>query len=533
MASVLDAWIYRDGRERTRGADASAAVGELVAELEGATGDRARQRSVEALISCGELEAALADAAEPGAIVLASITDALAVAALGARCDTRALLERLSHVVMPREVTISVTEGFAYYALHPEAYALAACAASPPGREVLLVGVRSIGTTLSAMALAALTSRGDRASRITVRPRGEPYERRLDLDDEQLASVRRARDDGASVLVLDEGPGMSGSTFLATAEAVAAAGIPEERITLVCSHEPPLEALVARDAAARFRRFAMAVVPADVRVPRGIVELSAGVWRSHAYDDEGLWPASFIQTERRKVLLPGGRLAKFEGMGRVGRAARERASLLAGAALAPEPHDEGDGWLSTPWAGRPLAATDLDVRVLDHLAMACAKRAALFAGGTACADLEAMVEKNLRLTRGSVRAPVLPVERLCVTDGRMAPHEWLRREDGSLVKCDAIAHGDDHFFPGPTDIAWDLAGVVVEWGLDAQAVERLLATYECASGDDARSRLGAWIVAYSAFRLAFTEVGKRAATTPGEHARLARDAQRYRSLVAP
>ena len=32
-------------------------------------------------------------------------------------------------------------------------------------------------------------------------------------------------------------------------------------------------------------------------------------------------------------------------------------------------------------------------------------------------------------------------------------------------------HGDDHFFPGPTDIAWDLAGTIVEWEL-APAVDR-------------------------------------------------------------
>ena len=37
------------------------------------------------------------------------------------------------------------------------------------------------------------------------------------------------------------------------------------------------------------------------------------------------------------------------------------------------------------------------------------------------------------------------------------------------MKVDAAAHGDDHGFPGPVDVAWDLAGAVVEWELGGAA----------------------------------------------------------------
>lgn len=149
-----------------------------------------------------------------------------------------------------------------------------------------------------------------------------------------------------------------------------------------------------------------------------------------------------------------------------------------------------------------------------------------------------MTAKNLALAfAGSgtepTRMPPLAVERVAVVDGRMAPHEWLRRPDRTIAKSDGIAHGDDHFFPGPTDIAWDLAGTIVEWRLDASATDRFLQSYQRASGDDPRARLAAWTHAYAAFRLAFTTVGANAARGTPEAPRLARDVAAYRKIVAP
>jgi hypothetical protein len=534
MATALEYWIYRDGRERRNGPQVLAELLVLVAAIEGKTGELARRKAVDALIASGELEAALADAGVASAVDVAFVSDELAAAALGHARDSRALCGRLSSVAMPGHVTISVPEGFAYYALHPEAYARAACALRLGAGGALVVGVRSIGTTLSAMACAGLKARGVRATRITVRPDGHPHARRLELGDAQRATVLRARDQGARMLVVDEGPGISGSTFIATAEAVEDAGVSADRITLVFSHEPDLESLTAPNAAARLRRFARMVAPSDVRVPQGDTDLSAGAWRSHVYGPSRRdrdWPASVTHTERRKLLVGGGRLLKFEGLGRTGRAATGRGAFLAGASLSPAAHDDGDGWASYAWHGTPLARRDLDAGVIDHLATYCAKRSALCPCSSPVADLEAMTAKNLAAGLSRVDPPALPIERLFVADGRMAPHEWLRAADGSLTKVDAISHGDDHFFPGPTDVAWDLAGAIVEWELDGAASERLLATYRRASSDDARSRIAAWTLAYASFRLAFTQHGMAASRDAGERGRLAREAARYRAAA--
>ena len=60
----------------------------------------------------------------------------------------------------------------------------------------------------------------------------------------------------------------------------------------------------------------------------------------------------------------------------------------------------------------------------------------------------------------------LRVLRPLIVDGRLQPWEWIVTRQGVLLKTDASSHGDDHFLPGPTDIAWDLAGVIVDWDLD-------------------------------------------------------------------
>ena len=86
-----------------------------------------------------------------------------------------------------------------------------------------------------------------------------------------------------------------------------------------------------------------------------------------------------------------------------------------------------------------------------------------------------------------------------IADGRMQPHEWLLSADGHMLKTDSGSHGDDHFFPGPTDIAWDLAGAMVEWEMTAEQSAILLDLYRQKSGDDAGSRIQHFVIAYWPF----------------------------------
>ena len=67
--------------------------------------------------------------------------------------------------------------------------------------------------------------------------------------------------------------------------------------------------------------------------------------------------------------------------------------------------------------------------------------------------LQRMAEHNLQELRFDL--PVsLRLQRPVIADSRMQPHEWLLTPAGQVLKTDSGSHGDDHFFPGPTDIAW-------------------------------------------------------------------------------
>ena len=105
------------------------------------------------------------------------------------------------------------------------------------------------------------------------------------------------------------------------------------------------------------------------------------------------------------------------------------------------------------------------------------------------APLADMVAWNARRLLGRYTAIPLPIERPVIPDARLLPHEVVRSESGRLYKLDSVNDGDDHLFPGPTDIAWDLAGIVFEWNLSPAAREAFLDRYRHGTGDDARSRL--------------------------------------------
>jgi hypothetical protein len=111
-------------------------------------------------------------------------------------------------------------------------------------------------------------------------------------------------------------------------------------------------------------------------------------------------------------------------------------------------------------------------------------------------------------------------------DARLLPHEWVRTHDGRLLKTDACDHGDDHLFPGPCDAAWDVAGAVVEWNLDGGATTELLRAYAASTGDEVRSRLPPYLLAYAAFRAGWTRMARLSAN-PQEARRLRRLERHY------
>jgi hypothetical protein len=492
---------------------------------------------VDSLIQAGELEAAVCDLAGTDGAVC-ELTDTLASLLFTGKTsvDPAHILQR---VTVPDSLSISPPEGFTYYALHPLDFARLASRIpiTPPACAV--VGIRSIGTTLSAITSAALKAAGRPVSRITVRPTGHPYARTTSFSAEQLRWILEQVSRPAQFLVVDEGPGRSGSTFLSVAEALVEAGVQRDAITILGSRGFDPEGLCAQDAAARWRGFCfLHTTPCVNSRFENCLYVGGGEWRNFIVEDPGTWPESWTQMERLKFLsLDRKTFFKFEGMGPSGADVRERAFTLAAAGFSPKAADAGDGFLAYEMLNggqlrREHVREHISESLLEHFARYCAFRVAEFPAPQAePAELGEMLEFNVHQEFGrelpldkSELASANPV----LADGRMQPHEWLASADGSFVKTDAISHGDNHFFPGPCDIAWDLAGAAVEWRLDTGALNFLLARFRDYSGKDASKQLPAYMLAYSVFRLGFCKMGISTVLGSDEEGRLRSSYLQYR-----
>jgi hypothetical protein len=271
------------------------------------------------------------------------------------------------------------------------------------------------------------------------------------------------------------------------------------------------------------------------------VDVSWGRLREHVFASPTEWPSAWTHMERRKFLAPDhSQVLRFEGLGKYGEAAFDRALRLADAGFGPPVLGREDGFTKYAWVeGTASQAEDLDEMMVERIAQYCAFRAAEFTsnGSTRDAvDLETMTRVNLLEEFGSDEAAVdlspLSSGRKIITDSRMMPHAWLRANDRTRRKADGSLHGDDHFFPGPCDVAWDLAGAIIEWEMGECVAHHLLALYSRVTGDDARPRIQAFLTAYAAFRMGYCKMAAEAMRGNEEELRLQQDYLRYREILA-
>ncbi len=500
---------------------------------------------VQILIAFGMLESALLDAEAPLADAPSRAGSALRRIALStagllqaaweqrapreARRDetgVRRAFAELAQLPLPTTVTLRVPEGYAYYGLYPECYLAAAADFSeryPRGRAVC-IGLRSIGTGLSALVATALQERGWSVRRDTVRPRGVPSERVLCTTGELRRVWSRWSD--ARFLIVDEGPGLSGSSFCGTAEALIRLGIPERHIAFFPSWDPPADRL--NSASARWRwprhpRFTRSFE--DIWLQPGHLEsapledISAGAWRRVVFSQTRDYPAVQPHHERRKYLVrqrAPPRLLKFAGLGAFGTTRLRRACELAEAGFSPETFGCRNGFLESRFViGRPQTGASADLletmaRYLAYL-RECHVRDVRVPFEANCLMLnenlgrvsEHAYEGLLRWRKRLEAAPVVAI------DGRMLPHEWIGTAAGFL-KTDATDHHDDHFFPGQQDIAWDVAGTIAEFRLGGRLRLEWIARVAALCRDPALPvRLPFYEAAYLAYRVGYAELAAR------------------------
>jgi hypothetical protein len=556
--------VYRTQSER---ADPVPLLGRLQALLQSFEESRfaSRALAVELLIDFGALEAAVADALSPdidsdGPLLQSFRQTGLLTGRLfyhsakGARSEAAAWAGRLGRALdrhrslpLPNPVELRLPEGYAYYALYPESYLSAAerfFHDRRPDRAVC-IGVRSIGTSLSSVVSAALEARGCEVRSLTLRPRGHPFDRSLSLSPLLEEALRRTA--GAHFLIIDEGPGLSGSSFACIARKLSGLGIADDRIVFFPSWEGDETKFLSEAARAcwpRHRKYTVSfeeIWTAPRRLissfPEGrLLDLSGGNWRALFYSGPSESPPVQPQHERRKYLSfepavfpsepfrfwektaagPAPLWMKFAGLGRYGRLKRLQAERLAEAGFAPAVLGLENGFLITRFvAGAPLSGRPIDSRLLDTMARYLAFRNETLPGARSVSfdAMTEMIRVNTREGLGEEWADSLaPLESFrtifdgqppIAIDGRMLPQEWLRTGGGDF-KTDGIDHHDDHFFPGCQEIAWDLAGTSVEFALDRAAVAAFIDRYRSHNDDkDLLRRLPFYTVAYLAYRLGY------------------------------
>jgi hypothetical protein len=455
-------------------------------------------RLTRALIEAGELAQGLADA-EFDAIGCDDLSDnqtaamslcvAIARRLLGeargevARAALAALLDR----PLPPFVRCKTPEGYAFYAVYPDAYALAASEQGWPGRP-MVIGLRSIGTSLAAMVAAAT---GGEA--LTVRPTGPPFERRLRVSERLTA---RLMAHSGPFAIVDEGPGLSGSSFGCVADVLRSMGIAADRVVFMPSHRggPGPEASVRHRAmwagAGRAVRTLDDLTARDPlpgwfadEVGTAVVaeDLSAGGWRRDWPEDRR--PPAVVAMERRKVRFrtaSGRYVARFAGLGGEGAAKFARAQRLHAAGFGPQPIALRRGFLLERWVDGPDPDIGSDrAGFLRRLAGYLAFRGAHFpAAAEAGADLPALREMaaaNVTAlcgpgAAGRIGALLEGLERRqpglvrVHVDGRLHPWEW-RLGPAGLCKLDGLDHSCGHDLVGAQPIAWDVAGAAVEFDL--------------------------------------------------------------------
>src|SRR5581483_2152011 len=195
-------WVFREGKSKIRTREMLKRLRDAVENVCAAPSP-GEDALITSLLLAGELESALADSLPKCPPEAERLTTLLAQrlcakSRLNGAADE---LARISELPLPESVHVSPPEGFAYYALHPLDIAALALRVLEFGGPVAIVGIRSIGTTLSAIVLGVARNQQRPAERITVRPTGHPYDRVTSLDRDQLLWINQQVAGGATFLV--------------------------------------------------------------------------------------------------------------------------------------------------------------------------------------------------------------------------------------------------------------------------------------------------------------------------------------------
>lgn len=538
------------------------------------------QDAIDLLIDCGELETGITDylSGENGetSALLIKLCRSLSINSGKIVCklwNGKTLSDETDHIrntinkirVMetPGNIKVNVPEGFVYYGLYPETYIDAAdrfYEKYEPG-NVVCIGIRSIGTQLSALVSAQLINNNCNVHSFTVRLKGHPFSRYLVLSRELENFVRD--NNHLWFIIVDEGPGLSGSTIGGTVNKLLILGVDPKKIVIFPSWESDGRNFVsktAREIWPGFEKFVGEFQHLWIKsgkLETGfncdiLKEFSAGLWRKHLIQSEKDYPAVHPHHEKRKYLLKGkGKenntilLAKFAGLGNYGKEIIKRGIVLGKSRFCPEIRGYANGFVIMPFIeGVPMKPENVDEEFIKFVAEYFALINNEFTAELTATweNMTAMILQNTTEGLGSEwvenaqrvikQFPSSSYQHNVVAiDGHVMSHEWIKTENG-FKKVDSLEHWSDQFFIGCQNIAWDIAGFMIEFELEEKMKRKLVDHYIRLTNDvDIESRLPFYLTAYCAFRIGYITLANLSVPDTKEKERFAVLKRKFREFL--
>ncbi|MGE5497023.1 MAG: hypothetical protein ACM3Q2_03090 [Syntrophothermus sp.] len=491
----------------------------------------------------------------------------------------RRLFNKICSFSLPVYANIKVPEGYAFYGYYPETYIDAAekFISDVKPESAVIIGLRSIGTSFSSVVSAVLNYHNIPSKSFTVRPRGDYLSRAVYLS----RKLKREITQGGTpyFLLVDEGPGLSGSSFGVTAECLSHFGVPDDRIIFISSWNPAPEGLITELGRERWKVHRKYYSDFDSTwISSGklfrflpfkfIADISRGKWRSLFYSDQSMSPAVYPAEERRKFLCSDNNSGvsrvltsafrerkgkrgrgeiyqlKFTGLGRYGRKYNSRAFLLSGSGLIPPALNFTSGFLISRFEpGTPLSTAAITYNTLSRAAeyLTFINNRFPVMPSRNFDEMFLMILENVSESLGPRWGAIIQKYgaqfEKCYShtavqiDGHMFPYEWISSGD-SIFKTDGLTHHADQFFPGCQDICWDLAGYIIESELGVEKESFLLQRFSQLSGDKSiPGKIGFYKLAYLAFRLGHSSVASDILSVSADGSKVRKQTWRYAAML--
>lgn len=470
-------------------------------------------------------------------------------------------LQRIkSFTKLPQKITIGVPEGFVYYSLYPEIYLEAAekFYLEEKPKKVIVIGLRSIGTQLSALVTAYLESYGCEVTTITLRPKGHPFNRHVVLSDKLKELFKNSID--TFVAIVDEGPGLSGSSIGGTLQEMLGLGIATEKTVIFPSWLPDSSSFISNTARNLWNRYKKYVGSFENQWifngkleqftgKKVVYDLSAGIWREHFITNKNEYPPVHPHHERRKYLLvdcymedPVKQIAKFAGLGKFGRNNYRRALQLSESRYIPKVAGYTAGFILMDYVnGDILNSNSVNDKLIDFVTdyLGFIKRNMPVTQCVSYDHMMQMIYENVK--EGLGERWCLQVDKLkkiprsyydqevVKIDGRMMPHEFLQTDTG-ILKTDFLEHHNDQFFHGPQNIAWDIAAFCVEFNLDQKKrsdfLEKVITVDK-----QINTHISFFTIAYLSYRLGYVSLASESIAGGPDSLRFLNMKKRYSSLL--